>query len=104
VTQLDLIVLAELPAPTPHPVKAEYQRRTGKLLNVFERLKRGPATNHELCQPELGGQNACRSRIPELRKQGWVIRCEVIGPGKTQYTLEGLKGMVPVESSESEGG
>lgn len=78
--------------PRPHnPVKAEIDRLDRNALRVLARLKEGSATNVELCTKDCGGLNAVRSRIPALRKQGWVITAERVKDGVFRYTLKGLK-------------
>jgi hypothetical protein len=71
------------------PHKAEQKRRSANTLRVLDRLKRGPATNAELI--EIGGFNAVRSRIPELREDGWIVEAECVNKGLYRYTLKGMK-------------
>jgi hypothetical protein len=45
-------------------------------LAVLNRLRKGPATTHDLCQPDVGGIRFS-ARIKELRDLGFVIPPEV---------------------------
>jgi hypothetical protein len=62
---------------------AEHRRRTSQCDRILDRLRQGPATNHELSQVALKYTN----RISDLRDRGHVIECEDLGGGLTRYTL-----------------
>jgi hypothetical protein len=54
---------------------------------VLNRLRKGPATTHELCQPEVGGIRF-GGRIEELRNdEGFIISREYLRPGSHLYRL-----------------
>ena len=59
----------------PSVQESDESRLTAARVRVHERLKRGPATNHELKRPDLGGDRFT-ARLGELRKAGigWTKR------------------------------
>lgn len=73
------------------PMQQECKRRSAATVRVLERLKRGPATNIELCDPAVGGMRAIGARLWELRKDGWIVEREHVEGGTWRYTLKGLK-------------
>lgn len=77
----------ELSTRQPVGVVKELARREKAADRILERLKIGPATNYQLCVPEIGGLRACGARIPELREEGYDIKAEHVKGGTWLYTL-----------------
>lgn len=63
------------------PVKLKPSAR-----RVLNRLREGPATTHDLIQPEVGG-GRFGARLKEIRTAGYVIAEEHIRRGSHRYTL-----------------
>jgi hypothetical protein len=74
-----------LPTDTHVTEPVEVRRLAGQISRILARLKEGPATARELSDISLN----YRARLSDLRKHGYVIRCdEDFSTGKSLYTLE----------------
>ena len=62
---------------------ADRDRLRGQCLAIYDRLRRGPATNVELAAISL----KYTSRVSDLRDNGFVITCVRGEGGLTTYTL-----------------
>ena len=71
----------------PNVVAEDVARLGGQNTTVLDRLRKGPATSHELARISL----KYTSRISDLRKAGHVITCERTSAGGV-YTLEASNG------------
>lgn len=88
--------LLDLPAPveTPNPVKRERDRlnRLARQMLAYMLERKGQwLTNHELCQPHVGGNRAIGARKPELIADGWVVEKRHVEGGDYEYRLMGRK-------------
>lgn len=73
-----------VPVRDSHVVQpAEVRRLAGQSLRIVQRLQQGRASNFELAQIAL----KYTSRISDLRKAGYVIRCERYPQGVSFYLL-----------------
>lgn len=76
---------AILPSDTFVTAPAEIRRLSGQNKRILERLQAGPATARELAALSL----KYTSRVSDLRKRGYVIRCdEDQTSGQSWYRLE----------------
>ena len=71
-----------------NPVRSEMSRRAKSRAAVLARLQRGTAYNYQLVR--CAGLRAV-GRVPELRKEGWVIEAKRMNRGVWRYTLKGRK-------------
>jgi hypothetical protein len=68
----------------PNVAPLDEVRLTGQNAAILERLRRGPATNAELCGLSL----KYTSRISDLRAAGYDIDCQRGSGGLNTYTLK----------------
>lgn len=62
------------------------KRLNSSCLRVLDYLRKGPATNVELCTPAIGGLRAI-GRVHDLRQAGYVITTTHVKGGVYEYRL-----------------